>query len=599
MRQNETHAKFRKTGERAAALTLALALSGVPAFAQTAQNPTPPNGQSVGALELPKTPPPTSQQAPLPNPVQKTGKADRPALLSPTLKDLSVALTQHPLTINEAVSVALATNRSLALAGAALLRAEGRTGELRTSFVPTVAATFQYLRLNQGSTGNIGGVPITFTNEQQRSIGVNASLPIDISGQLRAAVDQAKYQEIASRLDVNRVRNELVVNVKSAFYDVLRAEAQVAVQTDNLQNSLDRLDDAQKKFIAGTVARFDVIRAQTDVLNAQQQLIQARNTVSNSIATLNNTIGIDVNTPLKITSDGALETPPGVAPPADLSQAPPVGTYMPSQPARDPNQIDPLRDPTSRIGTVALDTLELGPDYDRVLKEALATRAEILQSDATLSASRKGIVLARRGIVPSLNVTYGFSYTPDVSGFTPQTDNGQAALQLSVPLFDGGVTRERVRQARADVATAEINRRTSIDGVTLDVRQAYLNLLQNRDRVAVTNQALAQAREAFRLARVRYNAGVTSAAGASPILEVSDAQNALTLAESNQVNALYDYNNTRARLDRAIGRYAYTTTGYGYTAPPSARITGTPNIAPTENMSGGSNGTNSNSGERK
>lgn len=568
---------FRKGDAQKAAAILAFAL--LPTLLSAQETPAPaPQAPPVGELVLPKTPPPTTPQSSLPTPIQKTGKADKPLLRSPTLQNLAAVLAQRPLRIEEAVAISLSTNRNLALAGAALLRAEGRTGEQRTAFLPTVSTTFQYQRLNQGNTGNIGGVPITFVNEQQRSIGINATLPLDITGLIRAAVDLAKYQEIASRLDVNRVRNETVINVKTAFYDVLRAQAQVAVQTDNLQNSLARLDDAQKKFIAGTVARFDVIRAQTDVLTGQQQLIQARTNVSNSIATLNSTIGIDIDTPLRVTSEGAVENPPGVAPPTDLSQAPP-GTFLPPKPAKDPNQVDPLRDPTTRIESATFDSLELGPDYRAVLKEALLTRAEILQSDANLSASRKGILIARRSVLPTLALSYAFNYTPDAAGFVPQTQNGAAIAAFSIPLFDAGVARERVKQARADVATAEINRRTSIDQITLDVRQAYLNLLQGRDRVAVTNQALVQAREAFRLARVRYDAGVASQAGVSPLLEVSDAQNALTLAESNQVNALYDYNNSRARLDRAVGRYAYTTEGYGYTAPPPAKLTGTPNIA--------------------
>ena len=79
---------------------------------------------------------------------------------------------------------------------------------------------------------------------------------------------------------------------------------------------------------------------------------------------------------------------------------------------------------------------------------------------------------------------------------------------------------------------------------------------------------LEQAIESYRLARVRYTNGV------STLVEVSDAQNALTLAENNQVNALYDYNDARATLDKAAGRYAYLNNGPGFAAPPPPRVTG-------------------------
>ena len=139
---------------------------------------------------------------------------------------------------------------------------------------------------------------------------------------------------------------------------------------------------------------------------------------------------------------------------------------------------------------------------------------------------------------------------------------------LSFPLYDGGVAGARVTQARADIATAQTNRRQALDDVNLDVRNAYLNLLQSRDRVAVANQALSEAVESYRLSRVRYTNGV------STLVEVSDAQNALTQAENNQVNALYDYNNSRASLDKAAGRYAYLGNAPGFPAPPPPRVTG-------------------------
>lgn len=561
----------------------------LPATARQAQNP--PNGQTQppatsptqtqppGVIPLPQGPPSTGLQAPLPPPVQPVPPADRPAPLSPTLSQLLGRAPAQPLTIDDAVAIALATNRSLALANEALLRAQGRTSEQRAGFNPTLSATGTYTRLNQGQSVTFGGQHINIVNQDQPTLGIAATLPIDISGLIRAATQQAQFQEVSTRLDINRTRNQIVLDVKTAFYNVLRAQALVTVATENLADSLARLDDAQKKFTAGVVARFDVIRAQTDVGSAQQQLIQARSNVSLAIANLNSTIGIDVNTPTRVTDAGAVETPPGVAPPTvppvtPESSAPPQNPPPPTPPANPAPGGQETNPATPPRPTVVFDPLDLGPTYDALVREALQQRPEILESDAGIAAAQRGIVIARRSQLPTLGLSYGLLYSPNAAGFSPQTTSGQFVAQISIPLFEGGVARARVQQARADVATAETDRRQSIDLVTLEVRQAYLNLTQARDRVAVANQALVEAQESFRLARVRYNAGVASAAGISPLLEVSDAQAALTQAENNQVNALYDYNNARAQLDKAVGRYAYLRTGPGYTAPPSARTTG-------------------------
>jgi outer membrane protein len=552
---------------------------GMAAAAVGAQTGTPSTTQPpTGTVPLPQGPPPTGLQAPLPPPAAPLPNPEKPALVSPDLRQLVGRIPTQPLTIDDAVALALATNRSLALSGEALLHAQGRTSEMRAAFNPTLGSTFTYTRLDQGSTANFGGQSITIVNPDQPVFGVQATLPIDISGLLRAATQQAQFQEVATRLDINRTRNQIVLDVKSAFYDVLRAQALVAVATENLQNSEDRLSDAEKRFRAGVVARFDVIRAQTDVANAQQQLIQARSNVSLAIAILNNTIGIDVDTPTRVTDTGAVATPPGVAEPTAAPLPGGVGNppVPEANPAAPPAAGAQPPAPTPRTSNVVFDSLNLGPDYDAVLREALQTRPEILESDASIAAARKGIQIARRSQLPTLGLSIGASYNPNAAGFAPRTTSGQFVVSVSLPLFDGGTARARVREARADVATAETNRRQALDQVSLEVRQAYLTLLQARNRVAVANQGLVQAREGFRLARVRYNAGVSSQAGISPLLEVSDAQAALAQAQNSQVNALYDYNGARARLDKAIGRYSFVLNGPGYASPPSPKETGHP-----------------------
>lgn len=556
-------------------------------IAQGRSLPLPP-----GVTPLPQALPPVGQQAPLPAPALRIPSPERPDRASPGLDALPAALRNRPLTINDAVAIALATNRTLALAGEALLRAQGRTLETRSAFNPTLAATLTYLRLNQANSiefpdvNNPGQTQvIPLLNDSQRQIGVQATLPIDLVGLLRAANDQARFQEVALRLDINRVRNQIVLDVKTAFYDALRAQALVEVAEANLRNTVARYEEAEKKLRAGTVARFDVIRAQTDIAQAQQQWIQARNTLSLSLAALNNAMGIDINTPITLTAEGAVETPPGVAPPGSAPPASPItGLLLPSgaQLAVAGRQDASGKSAASGDGTalspadrvVAADPLPGGELFETLREEALALRPEVMQADANIAAARKGIVLARRSVLPSFGLSWNLNYAPDTAGFAPIITTWQAVAQVTIPLYDGGLARARGRQARAEVATAETNRRAVVDQIVLEVRQAYLNLLQARDRVAVANQALAQAQEAFRLARVRYEAGVTAVAGVSPQIELSDAQTALVQAQSNQINALYDYNNARARLDRAVGRYAFVNNGPGYPAPPSARVLG-------------------------
>ena len=600
-----------------------LAVSAGFAAAQTAPPIAPPDTTRkvspfpTGVIPLPQGAPPTGLQAPLPAPTLPPGTGEKPLRQSPDLRGLNSYLQSKPLDINDAVAIALATSRNFANAVSALYRAQGRTSEARAALVPTFGIGANITEFDAPTTANLGAVgggtsgatggaasaPFVIVNQFNPVITATFDLPLDIAGSLRAAASQAQFQEVAAKIDINRVRNQIVLDVKSAFYSALRAQAQVVVAQDNLNNSLGRLSDANKNYAAGTAPRFDIITAQSDVANAQQGLINAKAQVSLALASLKNTIGLNVRTPLSLTSDGAVENPPGVAPPT----VPPIGpdgrptdslgapgtppAPTPNAPVTTPppllappintDQAAP-KDPTGKSQSAApptqnlvTDTLDLGPEFDAVFREALASRPEILEGDAQIAAAQKGVVFARRSELPSFGVSLGYTESPNAAGFT-RFNQFAATLNVNIPIFDGGLSRARVQEARADVATAQTNRRNAEDQVGLEVQQAYIALVQGRDRVQVTNVGLSQAREAFRLARVRYNAGVSQQAGISPELELINAQTSLAQAESNQVNAIYDYNLARAQLDKATGRYSYVPLGGGYASPPPPNVTGRP-----------------------
>ena len=586
-------------------------LSASLASAQTAPPSTPldtprkPPPFPTGVIPLPQGAPPTGLQSPLPAPALPAGTGEKPRLQSPGLTGY---LQSKPLNINDAVAIALSVNRSFATAVSALYRAQGRTSEARSALSPTFALGAALTEFDAptvanfgapggGSSGGAASPGFVIVNQFNPVITATLGLPLDVAGSLRAAVSQAQFQEVAAKIDINRVRNQIVLDTKNAFYSALRAQAQVVVAQDNLNNSLGRLSDANKNYSAGTSPRFDIITAQSDVANAQQNLINAKAQVSLALAQLKNTMGLNIRTPISLTSDGAVELPPGVAPPTvppigpdgrpTDSLGPAQGQVTPQNPAPVPTPTPPPmlappinteqaapKDPTGKpqnstppVTNLVMDTLDLGPEFDAVLREALQNRPEILEEDAQIAAARQGVIFARRSELPSFGLALGYTGSPNAAGFT-RSDQLAATLNVSVPIFDGGLARARVQEARADVATAQTNRRNSEDLVGLEVQQAYIALVQGRDKVQVANVGLSQAREAFRLARVRYNAGVSQQVGISPQLELINAQSTLAQAEANQVNAIYDYNLARAQLDKAAGRYSYVPFGGGYPSRP-------------------------------
>ncbi|HLJ54123.1 MAG TPA: TolC family protein, partial [Chthonomonadaceae bacterium] len=409
-----------------------------------------------------------TQQGPVPGPAVPMARADRPLTTSPGALELRTFLASRPITLDDAVAIGLSTNRALALAVEAFYRAHGRVTETRGALSPTLSAAT---------------ADVYLAHDLQPTANLVATMPIDLSGLLRAATSQSQFQEVAARLDVNRARNQTVADIKAAFYGVLRAKALVAVATENLQNSLDRLKDANLKYQVRAVAYFDVARAQTDVANAQRQVIQAKNAVSNATSALDNAMGIDVLTPLRISETGAVEQPPGVAPPT-ASALPPqsadgAGPQAADLPAPAPIDLKPADLIAPKPQAVIDDALATSPEFRPLVREALDTRPEVFEADANIAAAKQGILIARRSLLPLVSLSAGYFNFRNSTG-TRHVDEPQAQLGLTLPLFDGGVARGRVQQAREDVATAVTNRRQVLDLVTQDVQQSYLNLVQAR-----------------------------------------------------------------------------------------------------------------------
>jgi outer membrane protein len=452
---------------------------------------------------------------------------------SPSLR--SVAPSDGPLTLSQAVSIALRTSRSLASAQTAVETARGRTAESRTQLFPSASAGARYQYFDKQTSANFGGGAVTLNPQFNPVYNASIALPIDITGAIHAAVSQSHFEEIATRIDYDRTRNQVVFDVKNAFYSVLRAQAQLGVAVENLNNARERLAFAKKNFSAGTNPKFDVITAERDVAEAQQGWIVAKASVSVNLAALKNVIGVSIQDRVSISSKDSLEVPDE----KETGKAEDIS----------------VKSSASSLETVP-DDFDFGPDYVGYVKEALANRPEVLEGLAEIEAARRGIQYARRSSLPSVNLSLAYVHTPKATLFE-RVDQDVLTLDLSFPIFDGGLARARIREAKAKVSQAEIAHRQALDLVQVEVQQAYIALVQARQRVAVSHVEVAQADEAYRVARLRYSSGVSLQAGVSPQLELSNVQVTSSQARSNQVNSLYDYNLAKAQLDRALGRYAY------------------------------------------
>lgn len=453
--------------------------------------------------------------------------------------------TTRLLSLDEAVQTALRQNPSLDDALAALRRAEALVAEARAIRLPRLDAD---ARLTV--TGPIpsfvitlppltpGGQPetreITFGRTFSRSLAVTGSYNTDPFGKLRDTRRAALNGVEVARGGLYQVQNELVYAVQNIYLAAMRGRALITVASEAVEAAREQLRVAEAQFRAGTAPEFDVVRASVQVANERQALVSAEAAYRRAVVALGQVLSLDPATPVELV-------------PLSLPPEPEAVAIATARQALEPSAGASELPLASRPGATAVPrTLE------SALAEAFGRRPEVYRAEWARRVAEARLTQQRKGSLPDLNVAVVFNYQPDLTGFAVETKTWTILANITAPLWDGGLTRSRVRQARAEVDQARAQIDIARDRVVEEVRTAMVDLQEATDRRRAAAANTAQAREALRIARVRYSAGLAAS------VEVTDAQVALTQARSNEVNAGYDYLAALANLNRSLGRYADT-----------------------------------------
>lgn len=432
------------------------------------------------------------------------GAARAVAVPAATLALLLLALpssAQEPLTVESAVAQALSRSHRLTQAQAGREQAVGKTDEARAALRPTASASANLLRLSREQHFSVGPLTLQGAYREQAQYSAALTLSLDVSGLLRTARSAAELQELVATLEQTRVRQEVVRNTTLSYVALSRAEALRSVVAATRDTALQRLHDATVSQKAGIAPRLDVLRAETGLADAEQKLLQAENGVRLARAALATQLVLPLDTPLTLA---------------------------------------PL--PAANADTPVEASLQA---------EAVQQRPELSQVQVGIKAAALGVVLAQQSRVPRVGVSVGGQYNPN-AGTLSVRELAQVAVGITLPLGDGGVAAARKEQANANLARLAAQEQELREQIALDVRQAILQLSDAQARLLVALKARETAREVARLARVKYNAGVSEGT-VSPLLDLTDAQAALTQAESNVVQAQCDALTAGAQLDFATG----------------------------------------------
>lgn len=454
-----------------------------------------------------------------PAPVQSIKLSQRPAPL-PNSLDPSANPLQYPtkpeevrveqtqsITLQQALELARRNNQELQVALLQLERAQAGLKVAQAGLLPTVGLNAQVAR-QQSATGQL-------SNELQRDIppelrrsqddspstafsgGAQLNYDIYTSGARSARIRQAEEQLRLQELDVERLSEEIRLNVATEYYNLQQTDEQVRISQAAVVNAEASLRDARALEEAGVGTRFDSLRTQVNLANAQQTLTNARS--QQRIARRQ------------------LATRLNIAQSATIAAADPV-----------------------RLAGLWNQNLE------NSIVLAYQNRPELQQQLAqrNINEQQRRQALAQLG--PQVSLVANYELLDRFNDSVGLTDGYSVALRANLNLFDGGASRAQAAQAKADIQISETQFSQQRNQIRFQVERAYSELQSNLENVQTSEAALNQARESLRLARLRFQAGVGTQ------LEVIDAENALTQAEGNRINAILDYNRALANLQRSV-----------------------------------------------
>ena len=352
-----------------------------------------------------------------------------------------------------------------------------------------------------GGSDNGGGLEVGRWNTW--SAGVSAAMPI-VNAQLWKSL---KISGLDVELAVEKARSsrlEMVTQVKNAYFATLLAKEAFEVYKQVYENAMQNLEETEKKYRAQKVSDMELLRAKTTVANAIPNVYNAEGSVILSLWQLKAVLGVDLDMNLDVA--GKLE---------DWSE------HM----FYDIHQHD-----------------SISLDRNTTMKQ-LAIQAEMLAET---------IKVQQYANIPSLAVAFNFSYNAMTNDFNFSeyrwTPYSYVGLSLNIPIFAGGKRYHAIRQAKNQYQQVQLQTVNTERQLKIAIRQSLNTMETNMKSYYASKDALAAAQKGYDIVAKSYQVG------RSTLIEVNDAQLALTQAQLGASQAVYNFLTAKAQLEQTLGQ---------------------------------------------
>jgi len=415
------------------------------------------------------------------------------------------------LSLQEAVSLALQNNPEIKVSNLGVSKSIQEKTIARSLYLPNVNVGAQMAHYFQlvpffGIGGNNADGKVSygrFGGNDQAAAFVMASQPL-FNASIAPSIKLAKLRNQESNALVEGKRTDIAAAVKQAYYRQLFLKEKKRLLQDRIRRNQLALEDAKSLFSKGKALRVDTLRAYTSWKNLEPDLAKLTYQAETNDFQLKALIGLSLSQQLILSDSIKLV--------GDRTIPTEAETYETAKLNRADLQIQSLQE------------------------KIYAQQVKLANAPARPSVSLIGQYQVQ---TQTNEFNYSNAYYPS-SSFV--------GLQMSVPVFNGFRNEARSKQATLSQQQSVTQLKYDEEQLHAVVHQAVSNCLESKDRMDITKSIRETAKLSYELTEYRYSSGVSSR------LELMDAELAFSFAQSNYLEAVYDYLSARVLLFQVMGK---------------------------------------------
>jgi outer membrane protein TolC len=402
--------------------------------------------------------------------------------------------TAQGLSLKETILIAFANNKDIQIQEREISVARANILDARSKFLPQINLEGSYTRRDKVLSQNI------FTGYyNDNKVGLLMNQSVYTGGENMANLKTAQLGLKVQEETLRAKKLDVEFDVKRLYYGLMLAYETERIARETLEQAKAHYQDVKDKLSEGTASRFDALQSEVQVSLLIPNLVKASNDI--------NLIKAELNKVLSRKVDASVEV-------------------------------------EEKLGYSHLETNE-----DRFLKAAYLNKPEMTLKALGVDINKWTIQMAKSGYRPQIDIGVDYSYRSNslANIISSTRNNWNAGVSLNIPIFEGFSTKAKVDAAKARYSQAILDKENLADQIAVDIRRACLDLREAETIINSQKDNVGEAREALRIAEVRYDNGVGTN------LDVLDAQVSLSQIQLNLANGIYDYLMAEAYLRRSLG----------------------------------------------